>query len=493
MTPKSPASKPTSLTPRLDRLCRLRALLSDREAQATAAATARFARYRREPVTFIREVLDEHPWSRQVEIAESVVRNRRTAVPSCHDAGKSFIVSRLAAWWLSVHAPGEAFLVSTAPTYRQVRAILWREINRAHARGTLPGRVNQSEWWIGKQLVGLGQKPADYDAAAFQGLHARYVLVIMDEACGIAGELWAAADSLIANEDSRLIAIGNPDDPASAFAEACRPGSGWHVMPISAFETPNFTAEPVADELGPLLVSPVWVEEKRRRWGEDSPLWQSKVLGRFAAESEDALILAAWVRAAQERELAPGEPGELGVDVARFGADKTVIVHRRGPSARVYRTLAGQDTMRIAGEVIDALKRTGAEVAKIDVVGIGAGVVDRLIEQGLPVLGVNVGLPAREPERFVNLRAEAFWSLRERLEEGAIALDPADDELAAECVELVGRGNHRRSRAQYQPARSLHRRRADRAHARLGHRPPAARRRRHGTQPHQGRLDRRGR
>ena len=201
----------------------------------------------RDPVVWIREVLGETPWSKQREIAMSVRDNRRTAVQSCHDVGKSFIASRIVSWWIAAHPPGEAFVVTSAPTFQQVRAILWREIGKAHAKGNLIGSTTETEWKIGKELVGFGRKPSDYSPTAFQGIHARYVLVVLDEACGIPESLWDAADTLITNDSSRILAIGNPDDPTSEFAKICQPNTDWHKICISAFDSPNFTGARLAD------------------------------------------------------------------------------------------------------------------------------------------------------------------------------------------------------------------------------------------------------
>ncbi|MCR4300614.1 MAG: hypothetical protein NUV51_03315, partial [Sulfuricaulis sp.] len=171
--------------------------------KARQQGEVRFTRYLDDPVGFVQTGLGEVLTAKQCEIAEAVRDHRHVAVHSAHDLGKSFIASRLAAWWLSVHKPGEAFVVSTAPTFAQVRAILWREIGRAHRKANLPGRVNQTEWWINDEIVAYGRKPADYDEDAFQGIHARYVLVILDEACGIPETLWTAAETITTNEGCR--------------------------------------------------------------------------------------------------------------------------------------------------------------------------------------------------------------------------------------------------------------------------------------------------
>jgi hypothetical protein len=109
----------------------------------------------------------------------SLVTNRRTAVQSCHDSGKSYVAGLAAAWWVDTHPHGEAFVVSTAPSYPQVHAILWEEIRKQHRRGKLPGRVLQSDEWNldDGTLIGWGRKPSDTDEHGFQGIHRRFVLV----------------------------------------------------------------------------------------------------------------------------------------------------------------------------------------------------------------------------------------------------------------------------------------------------------------------------
>ena len=183
-------------------------------------------------------------------------------------------------------------MVTSAPTFYQVRAILWREIGRAVKKGKLPGRVNQTEWWLNDELVAFGRKPADYDDDAFQGIHSRYVLVVLDEAGGIPASIWIGADTITTNENSRILAIGNPDSPLTEFKRKFD-GDSWNAIHIDGYETPNFTTEfedaiatgeldpDVASELRDVLLSRVWVDERREEWGEDSNLYESKVRGRF--------------------------------------------------------------------------------------------------------------------------------------------------------------------------------------------------------------------
>lgn len=426
-------------------------------------ASVRRADARQDPVGWVSTKLGEFTWSKQRTILESVRDHRRTAVHSCHTVGKSWIAARIAAWWIESHAPGEAFVVTSAPTGPQVKAILWKEIARAHSHGKLSGRLNQIEWYLPiadgrEELVGFGRKPSDTDPSAFQGIHAPAVLVIFDEACGIPANLWEAADTLISNDQSRFLAIGNPDDPNTEFGVVCKPGSGWFVIGVGAFDTPNFTGEPVPASVAAQLVSITWQQEKLRKWGEDNPMYVSKVLGRFPQTATDGLIPMQWVLDAQTRDLsarAAGGPVELGIDVGG-GSDRNVIAVRRGPVVRNHLRDQNPDTMQTLGNAMRAIQETGAVRAKIDAVGIGYGASNRAAEiasdtneppairqRAASIVGVSVGLPARNREAYINQRAEGYWALRDRFQSGEIDIDPDDEDLAAQLVDIRWRPTSR--------------------------------------------------
>jgi len=396
-------------------------------------------RWLKTPEEWLNERLEETGWSKQIEVMNSVVTHRYTAVPSCFGSGKSWMAARLAAWWIDVHPPGEAFVVSTARSGKQVKAILWRELHRAHSAGNLRGRLNQTEWWLEvedrEEIVAFGRKPDDMDPTAFQGIHARYVLVILDEAAGISEQLFEAASSLIVNVDSRMLAIGNPEEAGSEFSKSCIPGSGWKVIRIPAFITPNFTDEIVEEETCEKLISRTWVEEKRKKWGTKSPMWKAKVEAEFPDTQVDGLIPISWIRAAQERTLKAEGIKEIGVDVGA-GRDKSVQAYRHGPVVRIIKRDTNPDTMETCGNIIVSLKKTGAVVAKVDKIGIGTGLVDRGKELKRPFIGVNVAQAAEDSERFVNLRAESYWGLREIFEAGEIDIDPNDEDLAAQLAAI---------------------------------------------------------
>ncbi len=400
--------------------------------------------YTRDPAGWTRDKLGEWPWSKQVEIMESVRDNRHTAVMSCHDTGKSYTAARLASWWIDAHAPGEAFVVTTAPTGAQVKAILWREINRAHKKGGLIGRCNQLEWWIGNEMVAFGRKPADTDPQAFQGIHQRYLLVIIDEACGVPKVMWDAVETLATNEYARVLAIGNPDDPATQFKRVTEPGSDWNVIQISYTDTPAWTGEQVPSNLLLDLISPTWIEERRKMWGENSPLWTSKALGQFPEYSTDTVIPLPMVRELQKREDWPVElepVSQLGVDVGA-GGDFTSIRHRLGRSPGEVVRDHTSDAGNVVGKVVEFANRVEATRIKVDTIGIGWGVVgwlqDRVREGVLrpdtDVVPVNVGERAWDGTRFPRLRDEVWWMGRELTQDAGWDLRNLDDDTLGQLI-----------------------------------------------------------
>lgn len=387
--------------------------------------------YLYDPAGWVDYMLGEHLWSKQVAIAESVRDNRLTAVQSAHGTGKSWVASRLTAWWLNVHPPGEARVVTTAPTADQVKAILWAEINtafaKAEARGTpFIGRINETDWKLDKRLIAFGRKPSDYNPHAFQGIHAKYVLVILDEACGVDKQFWTAASSIATGEHCRILAIGNPDDPGSHFARVCS-SSRWNTIKIRAEDTPNFTGEPIPDGLGAMLVGHDYVEEMRAEFGEESPTYISKVLADFPDDAEDSVVRLSALRACAtplDRERPPHEllPVELGVDLGA-GGDETCIRERRGMVVgREWRT-RDRDSANVINMISQALRETGATAVKIDSIGIGWGIVGRMQElrregkHTAVVTGVNVGEASSEPARFPRLRSQIWWEVGRKLSE----------------------------------------------------------------------------
>lgn len=397
---------------------------------------------------WIRLRLGEHTWSKQNEIMESVRDNKKTAVRSAHTTGKSHIAARIIAWWLATHPPNETFVVSTAPSANQVTGILWRYLKQIRRSAGLPGYITEAEvpqWKIDGQLVAWGRKPQDLKnaeeaATVFQGTHAKYLLVVVDEACGIPKWLWDAINTLATQGTNRILAIGNPDDPTSQFAKYCAPGTSWHNIKISAYDTPAFTGEQVAQEIMDNLVSPEWIAETIEEYGEDSPYVISKIFAEFPEVSEDNLIPMSLIREACERDLSGfqlTDPGKFCLDVGRGGKDESVLSFWRAGVFRVREARKGiGNTMRLVGWMSKEARTHPASPFIIDADGIGGPVLDRAREIGLKASPFYAARAAFNKKKFLNRRSEQWWACRELFEAGLIDLDPKDERLIAQLATI---------------------------------------------------------
>ena len=425
-----------------------------RHALASLRSDSRTARYRDDIAAWARDRLGVHLWSKQREIAASIVANRRTAVQSAAGIGKSLLAAVTALWWIDTHPPGEAIVVTTAPDAELVYTVLWEEIRKHHAAGGLAGTVQRGSpirWVLDDgTLVGLGRKPADHSTSSFQGIHRRYVLVILDEAGGCKQNLWVGAEAITTNEDCRVMAIGNPDDSSSHFAKVCQAANLWNTIKVSAFDSPNLTGEDVPHEMRMVLPSARQVEDLRQEWGEDNPLYIAKVLGEFA-DATDGLIPLSWITAAQARwrdwhanydgSVQPVGRTILGVDVARFGTDKTAIATRKGHVVMDVERFAKYDTVATTSLVTARLDRWLGALAVPDADGIGGAVYDQLKARGYSVLPYSGAGATRRRDRagihrFRNVRSAAHYNLREILDPSfdATLCIPDYDWLAAELA-----------------------------------------------------------
>lgn len=361
-------------------------------------------------------------WSGQSRIVESVRDHPRTAVKSCNAAGKSKSMAVVAAWWLDVHPQGTAFVLSTAPSFAQVRTVLWREVRVLHRAAGLFGRVNQTEWIDDEgDIVGFGRKPADYDPGAFLGIHALYPLVIIDEGSAVPKALYDAAASIATNDYARIVVIGNPDDPSGEFARVC--GSPmWNTITIPAYDTPNLTGERVPDMLRQVLVTKSWVEGREQEWGRDNPLFISRVLAEFPDDAPNKVVPLSYAAGCliEPDDPIPAAkllPVVLGVDVGE-GVDITVVRERRGMQAGREWAKATADPEDALDMIVDAVVVCGATVVNVDAGGPGWALVGSIRRElkargikGVTVNPIKFGAASREPEKYANMRAEMWWGI----------------------------------------------------------------------------------
>jgi hypothetical protein len=395
-------------------------------------------RCQEDPLFFSKHVLGgEQPWEKQRRIMLSVRDNPRTVVPSGFGVGKTWTAARVALWFLFSHP--HSLVITTAPTWRQVESVLWAEIRRQHRNSKLPlgGELLRTQVKITDDWFAMGL--ATDEPTRFQGFHSAHLLLVFDEAAGIAREIWDIAEGQMAGAHARWLAIGNPVLPSGPFYDACT-SQTWHKIHIRCLDSPNV-------ELGkivyPKLVTPQWIEDRRREWGESSPMYQSKVLGEFPVNSEFGLFPVNWITEAQE--LAKNNPipvGEkfIGADIARSGADSTVFLFREGSVVRDIEVHRSNSLMEVVGWLIKFVEKHKVPWLNVlvDEIGIGSGVIDRLREQGHDAQAVNFCWTLKS-RQYLNTRALCYWKVREALNpesENPLAIPEKFSRLATELMAI---------------------------------------------------------
>ena len=393
-------------------------------------------------IDFIGNTLKCVLWSKQKDIVGAIERGNKIAIRSCHGSGKTYGIARIALGYLFAHP--FSIVLTSAPTFRQVEQVLWRNIRKAYKMASVPlgGEILKTKYEIDEDWYALGLS-ADVPEN-FAGFHSDDILIILDEASGIQDPIFETIDGMLTSSGAKLVLIGNPTKRIGRFADAFT-DTDFIKIHISAFDTPNFTengiktVEDLTEEKvkeciikHPGLVTPAWALSMLKKYGAGSDVFRVRVSGEFPEKDSDTLIGLDLVSVAigSERERY-GEDEIIGVDPARYGDDFTAIVIRKGNHARIIAKWSGQDLMKTAGEVARLLREKRNRVAHIDSIGVGAGIVDRLLEQDDikdRVVGVNSASSPTDKEHYANLRAEMWDVAKEWMVDAILESDDAEND-----------------------------------------------------------------
>lgn len=393
----------------------------------------------------------------QKETMAAVVTQKRVAVRGPHGLGKTAMEAILL-WWFALTREDKKVdwkVASTAGAWRQLERYLWPEVHKWGKR-LIPLEIGRGPINTRTELMNINLKlaygqafaVASDDPALIEGVHADSVLYLFDESKSIIAGTFDAAEGAFSGsgEHSSLeafaVAMSTPGSPNGRFYDihVRKPGlEDWWTRHVT-----------VEESLAAGRVSLDWVDQRRKQWGENSAVFANRVLGEFHSSDEDGVIPLAWVEKANERWLAWRDGGKktglgrqtVGVDVARFGDDKTVLAIRDGDVCTAIQRYDKQDTMATTGRVKGLLDHAPAREAIVDVIGIGAGVVDRLREQKNNVTAFNAAAGTKALDRsgelgFTNCRSAAWWGLRELLDpayDATIALPPDDNLTGDLCA-----------------------------------------------------------
>ena len=345
----------------------------------------------------------------QLELLEAYQRgDRRIAKRSGHGPGKTTSLA-----WIILHHAITKFpqkTVATAPTSSQLFEALYAETTKWYHKlpeelqlfevkaDTLSHKLRPKQSFVSFR-TSSAEKPE-----ALAGIHEDNVLLIVDEASGVAEAVFESASGSMSGASATTILAGNPVRRNGFFFDVFHVPEMmemWTRLHVSSDGHPN--------------VDPDFVKQIKAQYGADSNAYRVRVLGEFPLVDDDAIIPWLLLEAALERDVQPTMVRPIwGVDVARKGRDASALAKRQGNTLmEPVQIKRGKDTMETAGwikhEWDTTLPSMRPSEINIDLIGIGAGVVDRLFELGLPVRGINVSESASSSDRYAKLRSEMWW------------------------------------------------------------------------------------
>lgn len=319
----------------------------------------------------------------QEDFLIAVTKNRRVSRKSGRGVGKTAAVSFLCIYWLCIYPDGTKF-VCTAPSFKTLKTALWNEILMWFDR-SLVGPKYADLFELGSERIFLKEKKnACYaeprtakDKESMSGIHADNLLIVGDEASGIADEILDTLDATLTSvkktgNNNKIALISNPTRVTGFFFDTFNKDKRrWNSDTYSCVDSP--------------FVDKDQIEYYKMKYGEDHPLYLINILGQFPPENADSYLSLHDILLAKQRDVTPEGDIEIGVDVARFGDDMTVVYWRHGYKVYPAKTLAKStipDTTGLVLSVVHEIRETtgydGKIRVKVDDTGVGGGVTDLL-------------------------------------------------------------------------------------------------------------------
>lgn len=394
-----------------------------------------------DPVAFVQDVLQADPDEWQKETLEALAIKPKVSVRSGQGVGKTALEAWSVIWYLCCRPNPK--VICTAPTRQQLHDVLWAEIAK-WLEGTL---VKNFLKWTKTKVYMIGSEERWFATARtatkpenMQGFHEDYMLFVVDEASGVADNIMEAILGTLSGMENKLLMCGNPTRTSGVFYDSHhRDRMDYHTLKVSSYDSNRTNKDNIASLL--------------RKYGKDSDAARVRVFGDFPKAEPDAFISLFEVEKATKRKVYVDEDGNLdipysavlsvGVDVARFGSDETIIFSRIGKKVLGFERFQGQDTMRTTGIALKTARDLMRKHSKlhctinVDDTGVGGGVTDRLnevvYEEGynITINACNNGEKANDSEKYDDWGTESWAVIKELLEDIEI---PNDDELVAQLT-----------------------------------------------------------
>jgi len=352
----------------------------------------------------------------QEELLRKLDAHDHVSAKAGHGTGKTTSLAWIVLHYMSTRPMCK--IPCTAPSKHQLFDVLWPELSKWHnhmkktEKGLLFARnldwtkeklsnLMQPEEWFAVARTATKENPE-----ALQGFHADYILNIVDEASGVDDDIFEVLEGSYGTKETKSIWMGNPTRCEGAFYRSFGDEKKF-------FD--NMTMSCIKSSLPPRR----YIDRMAQKYGLDSNMYRVRVLGEFPEKEGDSYIPLALCVDARHRDI----PLQIqykkvfGVDVARYGDDESVIAIRQGDMFHPYHVLRNKNTMELAGFVASLANKEKPEAIFIDVIGIGAGVYDRLKELGFNVIAINVAeVPYEFPQKYKRLRDELWGKMRDWLE-----------------------------------------------------------------------------
>jgi hypothetical protein len=374
--------------------------------------------YKVNPVRFVNEVIGVRPTMHQLQLLEAISKpGAKVSIKSGHGCGKTSGLSWIILWFLCTHS--NCRIPCTAPSSHQLNDLLWPEIVRWKDQ-MHPYFKDQLEYSADKFWV-RGVKETQYAVArtarpekpeALQGFHAPNLLFVIDEASGVAEQIFEVAEGALSTEGARVIMTSNPTRTDGYFYRSqTKERKYWDCLHFSCLDSH--------------LVSDIYPKSMADRYGEDSSVYAVRVLGQFPDSSDDTVIPLHYIERAVGRDVDYSmSPKIAGLDVARKGDDATAITVTQGNKVIYLDRWYNKDLMQTVGRIKALYDDKVFHKIHVDAIGMGAGVADRLNELGVPTVLVNVSESTAYKEKYTRLRDELWWQGREFFEDLSGCIDP---------------------------------------------------------------------
>ncbi len=370
------------------------------------------------PLQFVSDCIQAVPTTQQIELLMAVKDSKRISVHSGHGSGKDAAASWIALWFLTTRPYSK--IAVTAPTAHQLSDIFMAETAKWLRKSSLSEefimlkdkifqKENPKDWWL-RTISVSARANKEEQAETLAGLHGDHLLIIADEASGIADPVFVPIEGSLTQPDNKVILIGNPTKGQGFFYDThyhSEIKKDWIKLQWDSRKSTN--------------VDPSYPDYMLKKYGANSNVYRIRVLGLPPLADETTLIplYMAEQCIGMEFDVAEDEPLYLGVDVARYGEDDSVILPRRGNLISPWETFNGLNTITLGGFINQSYQEQGADGCAIDVIGVGAGVADWLQKQGMRNLFmVNVATESTDICKYDRLRDELWCRVRDKCQLG---------------------------------------------------------------------------